>query len=112
MQEDCLVLNIHVPLSHSSGSLESDHIDELLPVLFWIHGGAFIIGAGTYEAYDGRFLSNSTNTVVVTSNYRLGKTGRKFDEPGQSPFRYSGGMILVLLINWSSVTLEAFKLYI
>ena len=30
-------------------------------------------GSGTSDKVDGRFLSNSTNTIVVSINYRLGQ---------------------------------------
>jgi len=45
---------------------------DRLPVMVYIHGGNFISGAGTSSLYDGRYLSNITNTVVVSINYRLG----------------------------------------
>ena len=41
--------------------------------MFYIHGGAFLTGSSTNDELDGRFLSKSTNTIVVSLNYRLGK---------------------------------------
>lgn len=70
--EDCLVLNIHVPHSVSNQSLVSGDFEQLLPVMFYIHGGSFMTGTGTSDGVDGRFLSNSTNTIIVSINYRLG----------------------------------------
>lgn len=72
MTEDCLFLNVHTPKNIDL----SDHTtspSDRLPVFFWIHGGAFQTGSGTSSMYDGRYLSNLTNTVVVSINYRLGK---------------------------------------
>jgi para-nitrobenzyl esterase len=43
-----------------------------LPVLVWIHGGRFTLGAG--RDYDGTKLA-ATGTVVVTINCRLGVLG-------------------------------------
>jgi para-nitrobenzyl esterase len=61
--EDCLNLNIWAPA----------RVDQPLPVLFWIHGGAFISGAGS--DYDGGFLAAHGPAVIVTINYRLGPFG-------------------------------------
>ncbi|MFO0755402.1 MAG: carboxylesterase/lipase family protein [Byssovorax sp.] len=64
--EDCLSLNIWTP---SIGA------DKKAPVLFWIHGGGFILGSGAEATYDGQLLSEATGAVVVTINYRLGPLG-------------------------------------
>ena len=69
--EDCLFLNILVPD-------ELDR-DEPIPVLIWIHGGAFNSGSGpgnevvANQAHytDGRGLALSENVIVVNINYRL-----------------------------------------
>lgn len=63
--EDCLYLNVYVPPQARPGAQ--------LPVLLWIHGGAFITGAGSQ--YDGSELARMTGSVVVTTNYRLGIFG-------------------------------------
>jgi para-nitrobenzyl esterase len=64
--EDCLTLNVWTPERPAS---------EEQPVLVWIHGGGFTIGSGGDNAYDGRVLSESTGSVVVSLNYRLGPLG-------------------------------------
>jgi para-nitrobenzyl esterase len=46
-----------------------------LPVLFWIHGGAWSSGSGGWPWYDGARLAAEQNIVVVTINYRLGPFG-------------------------------------
>ena len=43
--------------------------------MFWIHGGAFVIGAGSQSIYDGQKLARRGDVVVVTINYRLGVLG-------------------------------------
>ena len=63
--EDCLYLNVW-----SSGA----NADAKLPVMVWIHGGAFILGSGSEAIYHGASLANS-GVVVVTVNYRLGLFG-------------------------------------
>lgn len=50
------------------------------PVLFWIHGGAFIAGSGEEDTYDASALSQEGNIVVVTVSYRLGVFGYLYDE--------------------------------
>jgi para-nitrobenzyl esterase len=62
--EDCLYLNVTAPAD--SGSTP-------LPVLVFLHGGAFFVGAGSI--YDGSFLAVRAHAVVVTVNYRLGIVG-------------------------------------
>ncbi|TRY91639.1 hypothetical protein DNTS_017029 [Danionella cerebrum] len=71
VSEDCLYLNVFVP---SSINL-SLPILEALPVMVWIHGGDFIAGSASKPLYDGRYISNYSNTVVVNIEYRLGAFG-------------------------------------
>ncbi|MES9538675.1 carboxylesterase family protein [Actinomadura sp. NPDC000600] len=62
--EDCLYLNVYTP-----PAAESRH----LPVLVWIHGGAYILGSGA--GYDPAPLVAAGRAVVVSMNYRLGPLG-------------------------------------
>jgi para-nitrobenzyl esterase len=64
-REDCLTLNVFTP------GLD----DARRPVLVWIHGGAFVLGAGSTPIYSGRRLARGGDAVVVTLNYRLGVLG-------------------------------------
>lgn len=64
--EDCLFLNVFFP----KGTQAYDD----LPVMFWIHGGALIQGAGSVPGYDVPALVNE-GVVVVTINYRLNAFG-------------------------------------
>lgn len=66
MSEDCLYLNVWRPLDAAP--------DARLPVLVWIHGGAFTFGSGALPAYDGAALA-ARGLVVVTLNYRIGQLG-------------------------------------
>ena len=63
-QEDCLYLNVWTPACD----------DARRPVMVWIHGGAFVLGAGSHGVYDGTELAER-GVVVVTINYRLGAFG-------------------------------------
>ena len=65
--EDCLYLNIFVPQNQTV--FEKNNF----PVMFWIHGGANIYGAGS--DYDFSKLATSQQVIIVTMNYRLGLFG-------------------------------------
>lgn len=72
MSEDCLHLNVIRP----GGTPK----DGKLPVLVWIHGGAFEDGSAGDGRYNGSFLvQNSvkmeTPIIFVSFNYRLGVFG-------------------------------------
>jgi para-nitrobenzyl esterase len=45
-----------------------------MPVMVWIHGGAFVFGSGG-GSYDGAHLARTFGVVLVTLNYRLGSLG-------------------------------------
>jgi para-nitrobenzyl esterase len=65
MSEDCLYLNVWSPAAD----------DGHRPVLVWIHGGAFVTGAGSIATYQGTSFAEQKDIVVVTLNYRLGTLG-------------------------------------
>jgi para-nitrobenzyl esterase len=65
ISEDCLFLDVFAPEGAAPGSL---------PVLVWVHGGAYLNGSGSVAWYDGSRLA-SRGAVVVTINYRLGALG-------------------------------------
>ncbi len=46
-----------------------------LPVMVWIHGGAYTIGMSSLPEYDGARLARDGAVVVVTFNYRVGIEG-------------------------------------
>lgn len=70
--EDCFFLNIWTPyLPHPDNTNKND----LKPVMFWIHGGAFTSGTGSDPTFDGGNLASRGDVVVVTINYRLGTLG-------------------------------------
>lgn len=65
LSEDCLYLNIWTPAKSTK---------ERLPVLFWIHGGAFCQGYGHEIEFDGEAYCKK-GIILVTVNYRLGVLG-------------------------------------
>ncbi|UQI45461.1 carboxylesterase family protein [Streptomyces sp. HU2014] len=46
-----------------------------LPVLVWIHGGAYAAGSAADPLYDAALLARQGGLVVVTLNYRVGAEG-------------------------------------
>jgi para-nitrobenzyl esterase len=63
--EDCLTINVSVPRHANPKSR--------LPVLVWIHGGAFVGGSSSLYRLDR--LAREANLVVVSMNYRVGVLG-------------------------------------
>lgn len=63
--EDCLTINVWTPRPDAGARL---------PVMVWIHGGAFVIGSGGQKLFDGAALARR-GVVVVSFNYRLGALG-------------------------------------
>ena len=65
MSEDCLTVNVVAPATPA---------DEPLPVLFFIHGGGYMLGSSATPIYDGAALARR-GCVYVSANYRLGALG-------------------------------------
>ncbi|XP_061382778.1 esterase FE4-like [Danaus plexippus] len=63
MKEDCLVANVYVPKTKKKN----------LPVVVYVHGGAFLSGFGTLLT--PKELVSSQTVLAVTFNYRLGAHG-------------------------------------
>ena len=64
--EDCLYLNVAVPVAPLRGANKR-------AVLIWIYGGAYVGGAANLYPID--YLARMANIVVVSINYRLGVFG-------------------------------------
>ncbi|MCA2220911.1 carboxylesterase/lipase family protein [Nonomuraea aurantiaca] len=58
--------------------------DAAMPVLVWIHGGAFTTGSSAVTTYDGATFARD-GVVCVTINYRLGVDGFAYIEDAAVP---------------------------
>jgi para-nitrobenzyl esterase len=63
--EDCLTLSVATP------SVD----DRRRPVMVWLHGGAYVIGASSHDWYQPAAIVTEGDVVVVRANYRLGVFG-------------------------------------
>lgn len=102
MGEDCLYLNIWTP----------DTTAEKLPVLFFIHGGAFISGFSWEMEFDGEAMCRR-NCILITAGYRLGALGF-FAHPeltDRSPRKISGNYAVtdcIQALKWVKTNATAF----
>ncbi len=98
--DDCLNLNVWTPDPSAGG----------LPVLVWIHGGAFYAGSGVDNVYNGSAFGAS-GIVCVTINYRLGvqgfwHLGEHFDELADSG--NLGMLDQIAALKWVQENIAAF----
>ena len=84
--EDCLFLNIWTPANDNGKR----------PVMFYSHGGGFVIGSGASASQDGANLARNFDVVVVETNHRLGLLGFLYlDEIAGTDYVGSGNMGLL-----------------
>ena len=99
--EDCLYLNIWAPKS------DSGHYNNR-QVLFFLPGGALLFNsASELKYFDGKALAATTNSIVVTANYRLGIFGFLY---GNNP-KYPGNVGFldqVLSLQWVHQNIQKF----
>lgn len=99
--ENCLSLNVWTP--DPAGKL---------PVLVWVHGGAFVIGGSRLAWYDATEFAREENVVVVSINYRLGAFGfLDVSELGGPQFADSGNSGLldqIAALEWVKANIARF----
>jgi para-nitrobenzyl esterase len=92
--ENCLFLNVWAPRS----ALHSP-----VPVMVWVHGGAYLSGSGGLALYDGERLARRSEVVVITVNHRLNAFGYLYLGGLSSPYADSGNigqLDLVAALRW------------
>lgn len=91
---DWLTLNVWTPDPGAAG----------LPVLVWIHGGAYRMGSSADPGYDGSVLAG-TGAVVVTANHRVGIEG--YAQLDGAPAN-RGLLDVVAILRWVREEIAAF----
>ena len=96
--EDCLALNIWSPAADG----------KKRPVMFWIHGGGFVIGSGSSELYYGTNLAKKGDVVIVTINYRLGPLGFLYFKNNKDFENNLGIRDQIAALKWVKENIAAF----
>lgn len=102
--EDCLFLNVWAPAKATKKSK--------LPVMVWIHGGAFVGGSGSGPGTAGNAFAKQ-GVILMTINYRLGRLGH-FAFPTLSqehPEEFKGSyayMDQIAALKWIQQNIAAF----
>ncbi|KAJ8945248.1 hypothetical protein NQ318_016668 [Aromia moschata] len=81
--EDCLYINVFTPIK----KLENAKNAQLLPVMVWIYGGAFLLGTAN-ATYFGPDNLLEENVLVVHFGYRLASFGFLSTGDMESPGNY------------------------
>ena len=101
--EDCLYLDIKTPKKKSL---------ELLPVMFWIHGGGNT--SGLKDLYDYSKMVTRHDVIVVTINYRLGAFGWfthpsiQGNQEGLDKASNFGTLDIIQALKWVNKNIELF----
>ena len=103
VSEDCLYLNVFTP---------GEDRDELLPVIFYVHGGSLTTGQSSYTEYRGEDLA-AKGVIFVNFSYRLGVFGyyAADDLKAESPNGTTGNYGLldqIVALQWVYDNIEAF----
>lgn len=101
--EDCLYLNVWTPAKLAS---------EKLPVMVWIHGGGFSMGAPLEPTYFGEKLTQK-GVIYMSVTYRLGPLGflAHPELSTESPNNVSGnyGLLdMIAALKWVQKNIAAF----
>jgi len=102
--EDCLFLNIWKPAGIEEGAD--------LPVMVWIHGGAFVGGSGAGGATTGEEFAEQ-GVILMTINYRLGRLGHfafpaLSEEHPEEPKGSYAYMDQIAALEWVQENIAAF----
>lgn len=105
--EDCLFLNVWTPSLPAA-----QEGDDKRPVMVWLHGGGFAVGAGDSPVYDGERLAKRGDVILVTVNHRLNLFGYlHLADLGGEKYAQSanlGQQDLVAALRWVRDNIAAF----
>jgi para-nitrobenzyl esterase len=102
--EDCLYLNVWRPAGAQA--------KEMLPVMVWLHGGAFVGGGGSDPGTVGSEFALQ-GIILITLNYRLGRLGHfafpalSAEYPGEPKGSYAF-MDQIAALKWVQKNVTAF----
>lgn len=99
--EDCLTLNVWTTAPAGAR----------LPVVVWIHGGAYAFGSANDAVTDGAQLAARGDVVIVSVNHRLNAFGYLYlggIEPRLAAGANAGQLDLVLALRWVRANIAAF----
>ncbi len=102
--EDCLFVNVWRPAGAAPA--------KKLPVMVWIHGGAFVFGSGSWPGSSGVQFARR-GVILATFNYRLGRLGffafpalsREHPEEPKGNYAY---MDQIAALKWVQRNIAAF----
>lgn len=102
--EDCLYLNLWLPEGTKQGAK--------LPVMVWIHGGAFVGGSGSGAMTAGNEFAKK-GVIHMTFNYRLGRLGHfafpaLSEEHPEEPKGSYAFMDQIAALKWVKQNIAAF----
>ncbi|MCK4344775.1 MAG: carboxylesterase family protein [Bacteroidales bacterium] len=102
--EDCLYLNLWLPAGTKPGAK--------LPVMVWIHGGAFVGGSGSGAGTSGGEFAKQ-GVILMTFNYRLGRLGHfafpaLSEEHPEEPKGSYAFMDQIAALKWVKKNIAAF----
>ncbi|WP_116377613.1 carboxylesterase/lipase family protein [Mycobacterium sp. MFM001] len=102
ISEDCLTLNVVAP---------DTGFERALPVMLFIHGGAYFLGSSATPVYDGASLARK-GCVFVSVNYRLGALGAvDLSSLSTDEFRIDDNLYLrdlVMALRWVRENIASF----
>ncbi|KAL9016369.1 MAG: hypothetical protein Q9185_006288 [Variospora sp. 1 TL-2023] len=94
--EDCLKLNVWTKPTQG---------EKKKAVLFWLYGGGFTKGTTNTFLYDGEFLADTQDVIVVSANYRVSL----FGFPGLPGLDQNVGLLdQRLAVEWVRDNIAAF----
>jgi para-nitrobenzyl esterase len=103
--EDCLKLNVWAPNPAAS---------QPVPVIVWVHTGAFMAASANLPDSNGRKLAERTGAIVVAASYRVGPFGfmghpaLTAEDPGYASSGNYGFLDQRAALEWVRANISAF----